>query len=157
MTENEPRKEPKMAGWETSIIVKRPIQQVFAFVTDPQQGSKWHRSNEITSISDDPIGLGSRYKVTGRFLLWKFYSETVVSEYEENRIVAYQSSSGPYPFLLRYVFEPVGNNTRLTEIGEAELSPVMRLAVGIFIGNAKRNSERGLRLLKSFLEADSDR
>jgi hypothetical protein len=146
-----------MARWETSIIVKRPIHQVFAIVTDPQQGSKWHRSNEITPISDPPIGVGSRYRVIGRFILWKFDSETVVSEFVENRIVAYQSSSGLYPFVLRYIFEPIGNETKLTEVGEADPPPMMRLAIGFFIGNAKRNSERGLRLLKSFLESDSDR
>ncbi|MDX1520381.1 MAG: SRPBCC family protein [Anaerolineae bacterium] len=142
-----------MAKWETSIVVNRPVKDVFAFVTDPQQGSKWHRSNEITPISDDPIKVGSRYRVTGKFLFWKFDNETVVSEYEENRIVAYQSSSGPYPFVLRYIFEPVDNGTRLTEIGEADPPALMRLAIGLFIGTAKKNGERGLQMLKSFLEA----
>lgn len=144
-----------MAKWETSIDVNRPVEDVFAFVTDPRQGSKWHRSNEITPISGGPIKLGSKYRVTGKFLLWKFDNETVVSEYEENRIVAYQSTSGPYPFVLRYVFEPVANGTRLTEMGEADPPTLMRLAIGLFIGNARKNSERGLRMLKSFLESES--
>jgi len=143
-----------MAKWENSIIVNRPVEDVFAFVTDPQQGSKWHRSSEITPLSDGPISMGSRYRVTGRFLWWKFDSETVVSEYEENRLVAYQSSSGPYPFVLRYIFEPVDEGTRLTEIGDADRPAVMRLAIGLFIGNAKRNGERGLYMLKSLLESE---
>ena len=142
-----------MAKWETTIVVKRPVEDVFSFVTDPQHGSKWHRSNAIAPLSDEPIQVGSRYRVTGRFLVWKFDSESVVSEYEENHVVAYQSNSGPYPYVLRYVFEPVAGGTRLTEMGEADPPAVMRLAIGLFIGNAKKNGERGLRRLKSFLES----
>ena len=144
-----------MAKWETSVMVNRPVEDVFAFVTDPRQGSKWHRSNEITPISAGPIQVGSKYLVTGKFLWWKFDSETVVSEYKENRLVAYQSSSGPYPFVLRYTFEPVGNGTRLTESGEADPPALMRLAIGLFIGTARKNGERGLQMLKSFLESET--
>jgi hypothetical protein len=143
-----------MAQWENSILVKRPVEDVFAFVTDPQQSSKWHRSDEITPISDAPIHAGSRYQVTAKFLLWKFDSETVVSEYVENRLVAYQSSSGLFPFVIRYVFEPLDNGTRLTEVGEADPPPLMRLAINLVIGSANRNGERGLRLLKSLLESN---
>jgi hypothetical protein len=151
------KKENEMAKWETSIFVQRSVEDVFAFVTDPRQGSKWHRSNEIVPISAGPIRQGSRYRLTGKFLLWKFDSETVVSQYEENRLVAYQATSGPYPYLLRYIFEPVGKGTRLTEVGEADPPPLMRLAIGLFVGNAKRNGERGLRLLKSSLESGAGR
>jgi uncharacterized protein YndB with AHSA1/START domain len=146
-----------MAKWETSIFVQRSVEDVFAFVTDPRQGSKWHRSDEITPVSAGPIHEGSRYRVTGKFLLWKFDSETVVSQYEENRLVAYQATSGPYPYVLRYIFEPVGTGTRLTEVGEAHPPPWMRMAIGLLAGNAKRNGERGLRLLKSSLESGASR
>ncbi len=142
-----------MAKWETSIIVNRSVEDVFAFVTDPKHGSKWHRSGEITPLSDEPINVGSRYRVTGRFIFWKFDSDSIVSEYEEDRVVAYQSESGPYPFVLRYIFESVTGGTCLTEIGEASPPPAMIFAIRLFIGNAKRNGECGLQMLKSHLGA----
>lgn len=146
-----------MMKWENSIIVQRPAEDVFAFITDPQKSSTWHRSNEITPISDGPIREGKRYRVTGKFFLWKFKSESVVSEFKENHLVTFQSSSRQFPFVLRYVLEPVDNGTRLTEIGEADPPTLMKLALSAYIGSAKRNSERGLRLLKTYLEAGSDR
>lgn len=144
-----------MAKWETVVVVKRPVRDVFAFVIDPQHSSKWHRSSEIIPHSDEPIHVGSSYRVTGRFLVWNFDSETVVSEYEENQVVAFESNSGPFPYVLRYVFEPVTGGTRLTEIGEAHPPAMMKFAMRLFIGTARNNGERGLSMLKSYLEQDT--
>jgi hypothetical protein len=138
--------------WESSIMIRCPVEEVFAFVTDPQNGSKWHRSQEIRAIADGSIRVGSKYLVTGRFMVWRFESISEVSEYEANKVVAYRSQSGPYPFELRYFFEPIEAGTRLTEIGQAELKGLLKIAVRLFVGPAKGNSERGLRLLQSILE-----
>jgi hypothetical protein len=138
--------------WESNITIRCPVEVVFAFVTDPRNGSKWHRSQEIKPMSDDSIGVGAKYLITGRFLVWRFNSISEVSEYEANRVVSYRSQSGPYPFELRYIFEPVEAGTRLTEIGQASLKGLLKVAVRLFVGPAKRNSERGLHLLQDILE-----
>jgi hypothetical protein len=145
-----------MARWENSIIINRPIEDVFAFVTDHRQSSKWHRSNEILPISKGPIRQGAHYRLTGKFLVWKIVSETVVSEYEINRLVVYKSISGSFPFAFRYVFESLSNSTRLTEIGEANPPPMMKLFINLILGSAKKNGERGLQMLKISLESDYD-
>lgn len=138
--------------WQSSITIHQPVEDVFAFVTDPEGGSKWHRANQITPVSEGPIGVGSTYRVSGRFLFWEFDSLSEVSEYEENRVVAYQSDARMYSYALRYLLEPVEGGTRFTEIGEANPQGLLKFAIRLFAGGAKKNSERGLRLLKDELE-----
>ena len=140
-------------NWQSTILIKRPVEEVFSFVTDAEGGSKWHRANRITPVSEGPIGVGSTYRVTGRFLFWKFDSISTVAEYEKDRLVTYTSETGMYSYTLRYLLEPVEGTTRFTEIGEANPQGPLKLAIGLFAGGAKKNSERGLQLLKEALES----
>jgi hypothetical protein len=140
--------------WQSMITINRPVEQVFAFVTDADGGSKWHRANQITPVSDGPIQVGSTYQVTGKFLFWKYDSISTVSEFEVNRLVTYTSDTGMYTYTLRYQLEPSESGTRFTEIGEANPQGLLKFAIKIFAGGAKKNSERGLNLLKAELEKE---
>ena len=142
-------------NWQSTILINRSVENVFTFVTDAEGGSKWHRANQITPASEGPIGVGSTYRVTGRFLFWKFDSLSEVSEYEENRLVAYTSDTGMYSYTLRYLLEPVEAGTRFIEIGEANPQGMLKFAIRLFAGGAKKNSERGLKLLKEEIEKKS--
>lgn len=138
--------------WQSEININRTVSEVFAFVTDAKGGTRWHRANRITPVSEGPIGLGSTYRVEGRFLFWTFDSISEVTAFEENRRVEYSSDTGMYAYTLRYEFEPVAGGTRFTEIGEANPKGFLKFTIRLFAGGAKRNSERGLALLKNELE-----
>jgi uncharacterized protein YndB with AHSA1/START domain len=139
-------------NWQTIIQINRPVEEVFAFVTDAEGGLKWHRANRITPTSDGPIGVGSTYRVTGRFLFWTFDNISTISEFKKNRIVTYTSDTGMYSYTLRYLLEPNDGGTQFTEIGEANPQGLLNFAIRLFMGGAKKNSERGLQLLKETLE-----
>jgi hypothetical protein len=98
------------------------------------------------------IGVGSTYRVTGRFLFWTFDSISTVSEFEKDRLVTYTSDTGMYSYTLRYLLEPNRGGTRFTETGEANPQGLLKFAIRMFAGGAKKNSESGLRLLKAALE-----
>jgi hypothetical protein len=138
--------------WENSITVLCPIEEVFDFVTDADGGTEWHRTNQITPLSEGPIQVGSQFRVSGKFLFWKFNSLSEVSEYEKNRLVTYRSDTGLYTYELRYEFEPVESGTRLTEIGSANPRGLLKFAIRLLLGGADQNSARGLQLLKQVLE-----
>ncbi len=92
-------------NWQSTIVIHRPVERVSAFVTDPDRGTRGHRSNRITPESRGPIRPGSTYRGTGRFLFWKFDSVSQVTAYEENRLVEYSSDTGMYACTLRYLLE----------------------------------------------------
>lgn len=139
--------------WTSEIEIGRPVGDVFAFVTDAEGGTTWHRANRITPVSPGPIGLGSTYRVEGRFLIWTFDSIATVTAFEANRRVEYTSDTGMYSYVLRYELESAGDGTRFIELGEANPRGPLRLAIRLFAGGAERNSRRGLQLMKAELEA----
>lgn len=140
-------------NWQSTITIHRPVETVFAFVTDADGGTKWHRANRITPESEGPIRLGSTYRVEGRFLFWTFDSLSEVTAFQANRLVEYSSDAGMYAYTLRYELEPVEGGTRFIETGEANPRGLLKFAIRLFAGGAKQNSERGLKLLKAELEA----
>lgn len=138
--------------WQSTIQINRPVEDVFAFVTDAEAGSKWHRANRIIPVSEGPIEVGSTYRVMGRFLFWTFDSISTVSEFEKNRLVTYTSDTGMYSYRLSYLLEPNEGGTLFTEVGQANPQGLLKYAIRLFAGGAKKNSERGLQLLKEALE-----
>ena len=138
--------------WENSINIDRASKDVFKFVTDPNGGTKWHHANKIEPISKGPIKLGSTYRVTGKYLLWKYDSVSEVIDFKQNNRVTYRSDAGMYTYTLRYLLEPSGNGTKFTEVGEADPKGLLKLMINVVMGGAKMNSERGLTLLKETLE-----
>ncbi len=48
---------------ERSILINRPAEQVFRFVSDPVNDLKWHSPVvEVTRTSEGPNGLGSTFR-----------------------------------------------------------------------------------------------
>ena len=139
--------------WENSILINRSVKDVFAFVTNAEGGTKWHRANNISPVSKDPIQLGSTYRVSGKFLFWTYDSISEIIDFEKNKRVSYRSDAGMYTYTLRYVLEQSIKATKFTEFGEADPKGLLKLMINLVMGGAKKNSERGLLLLKETLEA----
>ncbi len=55
-------------------------------------------------------------------------------------------------YILRYRLEPAEGGAGFTEFGEANPRGLDKTAMRLFTGVARRNSERGLKLLKKELE-----
>jgi uncharacterized protein YndB with AHSA1/START domain len=54
---------------ETSVLIDRPIQQVFEFVTTPENDAKWYVGLESWDHTpDEPAGVGSTSQSKIRFL-----------------------------------------------------------------------------------------
>jgi uncharacterized protein YndB with AHSA1/START domain len=62
-----------------SVVLNKPVEEVFAFLTDPDRDTNWRRPNVLSSrkLTDGPLGVGTRFETVNRFLGKK---ETVVTE-----------------------------------------------------------------------------
>ena len=144
-----------MTKTETNtILIHRPITEVFAFVADPENLPKWaSRTYDITKTSEATLGVGTRFMGVGRFLGQRLESHQEVIEYEPSWKYATRSNSGPLTFILRYSFEPVEGNTRIVFTAEVEPGGFLKVAEAIFAKAIKRLYENDLRRLKDLLEA----
>ena len=58
-----------MAKLEVSVVIKRPVEEVFSFLVNPANFTKWESGiTESNQISEDPIGVGTAMREVGSFL-----------------------------------------------------------------------------------------
>ena len=138
---------------EMSIEVKRPVAEVFAFVTNPANDVKWQEGLiEARLVSEGPMGVGSKLHDARKFLGLKMESDLEVTGYVPNKLFSLKVASGPMQFEIKQTFEAVGGGTRIALVAEGEPAGVFKLAGGAFKkqleGQLKGDSER----LKKALE-----
>ena len=145
-------------NYETSFVINRPIDEVFAFTTNQENQPKWQsRVQEKKKTSDGPIGVGTTWRGVGKFLGRRLEVSTVVTEYELNRTYAGRSTSGPFPIEARQSYEPVEGGTRVTFMISAQPGGFFKVAEPVLLNLYKRQAEAELATLKEFMEAGLDR
>lgn len=143
-----------MARVEDSIIVNRPVEEVFAYVTDIERFPEWTSFvRNAAKTSDGPVGLGTALRTDLQFLGRQFTSEQVITEFVPNRVFAGQSVSGPLPMTITTTVEPAEGGTRVTQSIEGESKGFFGLADPILEQVGKRQLRAQLGTLKDLLES----
>ena len=137
---------------ETSI--QRPVDDVFAYVSDPNQLANW-QTNTVSAVQegDGPFGLGTRLREVHRAPGGKELESLVeVSEFKPSRTLALQVLEGT-PIHLRITFEPTDQGTLMRLQPHGQLTGVMRLAQPLLQKTLKHQFTRHCVTLKSLLES----
>ena len=143
-----------MAKMETSIVINRSLEEVFAFTTNFENQPKWQsRLLEVKKTSEGPIGVGTKWRFVAKFLGQRIEFEQECTEYEPNRMYAGKSTSGPFPIEGRQTYEPVEGGTRLNVIGEVQPGGFFKLAEPLVVSMLKRLTDADLANLKDLMEA----
>ena len=146
------RQEKDMATLELSIVINRPVEEVFAFASNPENTPKWSSvSSEVKITSAGPIGVGTTYRSVVTFLGRRSESEVEFTEYEPNRSFAQKTKSGPVPVENRVTFERVDGGTRVTFSSVAELGGFFKLAEPLLVSMVKRQFEADFANLKDLM------
>lgn len=140
---------------ENSVVINRPVEEVFAFVSDYTNDDQYISGRLDTQITTpSPIGPGTRFDTTNKFLGRRIESSLEVSEYEPNRKICSRSVKSPVQFTDCRVFQPEGSGTRLTVTLETDgTGGLFKLADPIVAKLSKRQMETDLATLKDLLEA----
>lgn len=142
-----------MTKVERSIVIDRPVDEVWEFVHDPAKDPLWQTMLvESEQIADGPMGVGTKVREVRHFLGLRVETAWEVTEYEPNRRSGIESISGPVPFRGGYVLEPVDGATKLTAAGALDGHGFFKLAEPIFARMTARELEANLGHLKDLLE-----
>ncbi len=87
-----------MFTFEKSIFINRPPQEVFDYITNPDNDSDW-RSTAVSAewTSDGPVGVGSTQRTVGKFLGRKIDSTNEVTVWDPPNQFAFKSVEGSIP------------------------------------------------------------
>ena len=142
-----------MIRLERSITIARPIEAVFAYVTDMNKVKSWLPVRDIRALSPGAIGVGSTYAQTAVFMGREFASTIEVTQYQPTRLFAFKMIQGPFPLSNTMTLAPTpGGGTILTIIGEAEPGSALSF-IGPFVTPiVKKQMESQVNQLKHAIE-----
>ena len=96
------------------VTINRPVQEVFAFVTDHANDKLWKPFVvESRQISTGPIGVGTLFEVA--IVTWnrRIAGNVEVLEYEPYHWYVCRSNSQPLPFIACLSFAPIASGTAI--------------------------------------------
>lgn len=145
-----------MARIEIDLIINRPIEEVFPFVSNGENLPRWRATAlEVKKSFTGPLGVGSIFKGRFTFLGRSFEGNLEVIVYEPNRRYATRMVEGPFPLEAYYILDATKIGTWFTFIVEGQPGGFFRLAEPLVVSLATRSFETDLHNLKEMLEAEA--
>ncbi len=138
---------------EGSITIGRPVQEVFAYVTDVANLAKWNeQAGQGEQTSQGPVGVGTTYRGSSDFMGRSMEWTSEVTAYEPNRKIAQKLDMGAAVMEMTWLVEPVEGGTKFTIVTEGEMGGLAKLAGPLMDRTMKKQVESNLARLKSLLE-----
>lgn len=143
-----------MARTEHTVVVERPPDDVFAFLTDLSSVPEWQSGAVEVRELEGAVGVGTKYVEVLKFLGRQFEATIEVTEYEPGRRFSIKTLSGPIPFQVQHTLEPSSDGgTRLHVTLEGEPGGLFKIAEPLVMRNAQRQVANDFATLKRLVES----
>jgi hypothetical protein len=142
-----------MAGFENTVTITRPVEEVFTYLADAGNLPQWNYAIEQTrKISPGPVGVGTLYRQT-RTLPGRSQEDFEIVVFRPPGQLALDGTSGPFRARASYLLEPAASGTKLTSKWDLQpTSASLRLLGPLAIPTVKSAVAENLRTLKQILE-----
>lgn len=97
---------------EHSVVIDRPVNDVFDFVADQRNEAKWH-TDVLEARPESRLEPGSRVTWLIKFMGEEEYTAEVTG-FDEGRMIQLTGREGPLKPTLTHTFAPVDGGTRYT-------------------------------------------
>ncbi len=136
------------------ILVRRPLEEVFAYVEDARNRPSWDDSVDSEELtSPEPIGIGTTIRTRLRSMGRDYeYNWEVVEHQPPDRMVI-ESTSGPFFTTLAFQLNAQEGGTRVHFSVTGRPTGFLRLLEPLIARNTQANLDRGFPRLKQVLEA----
>lgn len=123
---------------ENTVIINRPVSEVFAYVADPTKLHEW-RPNVVGIIGyNPPVRAGATYELVERMMGRHQFGQRVTA-YETDRLIVIETTSGAVRPVQRYAFEPASDGgTRCDVRLDVTTSGVMRIFEPLLRGRVRK-------------------
>ena len=150
---------------EARVLIERPVEEVFAFASDPHNEPRWHtdivhvRPGTPGSSADgelpDSWGQEKTWTIIVQLIGRKEY-EVEVTAFEPHRRIEFTTRTGPFRPVANCLFESSNGGTIFTRHSEIPLHGVYRMLRPLFKRDAPRRQEKFVQNLKRILESVAD-
>jgi len=137
----------------SEITIERPVEEVFAVLTDVEQTGRWFPGNvEEHWTTPPPHGVGSMRHAVVKMGGRTTENDATVVEYDPPRRAVMKGISANAPFVAALDFEPAGAGTHVVVTTEFGFRGALRLLGPIVASLYGGMWSRGLRNLKRMME-----
>jgi uncharacterized protein YndB with AHSA1/START domain len=151
-----------ISGFETSVRIERPIEQVFAFVSDPIQFPQWNsavqavrRTSAVPGASAETDEPGSTYSMQRDLPGGRVENGLEVFVHDQPTEFGIRTTSGPTPFVYDYRFASDGKDTIVHLDASVELAGVAAVLGPLATRAIRRGVDANLTTLKRTLERNA--
>lgn len=137
----------------TSILINRPYQDIFAYITNFENNPKWQGGMiEANFTTEGPIQKGSTYDQVAKFLGKRIISTFEVVKYIENEKIKIKSVASSFPITVTRTVEPIEEATKVIAIVEGDPSGFFKIAKPLMKRMVHQSVKSDYRKLKKILE-----
>ena len=142
-----------MIQHEVTLHLNRPVDQVFAFLTEYQNLRSW-QSNlvENEQLTEGPLRVGTRFREVRRTGPGQSEIQGEITDFEPNKRLSTRTTTKPQ-VTVSYFLERESDGTRLSYQFVMLTSGLMRLLEPMIAGSIKKDTEMDFQKLKSILES----
>ena len=145
-----------MINFELSTLVDRPMENVFAFLSNPLNLPKWQSMvASIEQVTPGAVGIGSKYNIHAALLGRAIDGVMEVIACEPPTKFGFTNKAGPMEVTVNVTLKLVGTGAKITLNAQGNPAGVFKLAEGPLTHQIKSQMEANLARLKSILEAMS--
>ena len=142
------------------ITIDRPIQEVFAYITDHANDKYWKPFvTESRQISPGPIGVGTRFEIVT--VAWSYHhaGEVEVLEYEPHSYYVYRAHDKIFSFIARLWFSesPSASGTHMRGQVEFQAKGVGKALAPLFRMFMGSQSKQTFARLKQVIESSGEK
>jgi len=137
---------------EVSVLINKPVEEVFAFVSSHENTPKWQGGVEAVIPEGPQNAVGSKYTEVRKFMGQEMKSAMEVTAYETNSKWAAKVLKGPVPYEVTATFTAEGSGTRMTTVVEGEPKGFFKVAEGMMKGQLEKSLQEDGERLKKLLE-----
>ena len=135
------------------IHVRRPRDQVAAYMTDPGNDPEWIGGlREARLHGDGPLGEGSRVARVASFMGRRVEYVNEVTTLEPGRVLEMRSVKAPFPMHITYTFEDRDGGTVVRNHVQGG-GGLFSLGSPLFAPMVRRNVQQDLERMRDVLEA----
>lgn len=143
-----------MININVSTIIYSPVQQVFDFVSQPENDFQWQYGTlETARLPEDVNNIGIQYRSIGHLMGRRNLSTYEVVKHEPNTKYRIKSLSGPLHSQTSYTFETVNSGTKVNVSIQASVADFHQMDEGLVEKSLRKQLKENLALLKNLLEA----
>lgn len=143
-----------MSGFQLSERIDRPVDDVFAFATNPDNAGLWLGDvTRIELLTPGPLRAGTKFRETRRIGKHEHSAVIEITAHEPPHTHAASASMMGVTANYRYTFAPEGDGTRVEMTAEVQARGLAKLLVPKALSEMKKLDGDQLVRLKRAIEA----